>query len=144
MGIDENKEVVRRQFELLNAGNVAAAAALWASESFNHGRKVGPADLSMVYQSLQSLQERHVLHEMIAEGDWVAVRTTCSGVYATSPKIPVNSGIFSGSPPNGRSYQVQHIHLFRVVDGKLVEHWANRDDLGAATQAGFVLRPEST
>ncbi|MGA8092275.1 MAG: ester cyclase [Thermoplasmata archaeon] len=144
MGTEENKEIVRRQFEYLNEGNVASAAALWAPESFNHGRKVGRADLSKVYESLQSLQERHVLHEMIAEGDWVAVRTTCSGIYAVSPKIPVNSGIFTGSRPTGRSYQVQHIHLFRVVDGKLVEHWANRDDLGAATQAGFALKPTST
>jgi len=46
MGIEENKEVVRRQFEYLNEGNVAGAAALWAPESFNHGRKVGRADLS--------------------------------------------------------------------------------------------------
>jgi len=139
MGIEENKELVRRQFQYLNDGNVAAATALWATESFNHGRKVDHASLSKVYESLQSLHERHVLHEMIAEGDWVAVRTTCTGVFAASPKIPVNGGIFSSASPSGRGYQVQHIHLFRVVDGKLVEHWANRDDLGAATQAGFAL-----
>ncbi|MDE1853287.1 MAG: ester cyclase [Thaumarchaeota archaeon] len=36
---------------------------------------------------------------------------------------------------------VQHIHLFRVVDGKIVEHWANRDDLGAARQVGRELGP---
>ncbi len=144
MDPEENKAVVRRQFECLNEGDVAGAAALWAIESFNHGRKVGRADLSKVYESLQSLQERHVLHEMIAEGDWVAVRTTCSGVYATTPKIPVNSGIFMGGTPTGRPYQVQHMHLFRVVNGELVEHWANRDDLGAATQVGLALKPAST
>ena len=128
MGTEENKEVVRRQFECLNAGNIDGATALWAPEGFNHGRKVDRAGLSKVYESLRSLQERHTLHEMVAEGDWVAVRTTCSGVHASSPKIPVNSGIFSNVSPTGRSYQVQHLHLFKVIHGQLTEHWANRDD----------------
>jgi len=141
MGTEENKEVVRRQFECLNAGNIDGATALWAPEGFNHGRKVDHAGISKVYESLRSLQERHTLHEMIAEGDWVAVRTTCSGVHAASPKIPVNSGIFTNVSPTGRAYQVQHIHLFKVINGRLTEHWANRDDLGAATQVGFALKP---
>ena len=35
---------------------------------------------------------------------------------------------------------MQHIHIFRIADGKLVEHWANRDDMGTMTQLG--LTPE--
>ncbi len=85
------------------------------------------------------LDERHTIHEMIAEGEWVAVRTTCRGVHAA--KVPVNSGIFSDVDPTGRPYTVQHMHMFRLVDGKITEHWADRDDLGAARQVGLVLRP---
>jgi predicted ester cyclase len=144
MGTDENKEIVRRQFEYLNAGNIEAASALWAPEAANHGRKVDRAGISRVYESLRSLRERHVLHEMIGEGDWVAVRTTCTGVHATSPKIPVNSGIFTGANPTGRAYEVQHIHLFKIRNGLITEHWATRDDLGAATQVGFSLTAPST
>lgn len=29
-------------------------------------------------------------------------------------------------------------HWFRVVDGLIVEHWANRDDLGTARQLGWM------
>ncbi|MFZ0829786.1 MAG: ester cyclase [Thermoplasmata archaeon] len=143
MGIEENKDVVRRQFEYLNAGNVEGAAALWSPEAFNHGRRVDPVSMSKVYESLKSLQERHTLHEIVAEGNWVTVRTTCSGIHAASPKIPVNSGIFSNADPTGRPYQVQHIHMFKVIDGWIADHWANRDDLGAATQVGFSLKPPS-
>jgi predicted ester cyclase len=144
MGIEKNKEVVRRQFEYLGAGNIDSATALWAPEGFNNGRKVDHAGISKVYESLRSLQERHTLHEIIAEGDWVAVRTTCSGVHAAAPMIPVNGGIFTGLSPTGRTYQVQHIHLFMVVNGQLAEHWANRDDLGAATQIGSALKAPPT
>jgi ketosteroid isomerase-like protein len=141
MGVDENKALVRRQFELLNAGDVEGAAGLWAPESFNHGRKTDPGGLTKVYESLRSLHEKHTLHELIGEGDWVAVRTTCKGVHSSTPEIPVNGGIFAGLEPTGRSYAVQHIHLFRIVNGKLAEHWANRDDLDAARQIGLKLVP---
>jgi predicted ester cyclase len=144
MSIEANKEIVRRQFEYINSGEVEGASALWAVEGLNHGRKVDRAGLSRVYESLRSLQERHVIQEMIGEGDWVSVRTTCSGIHAASPKIPVNGGIFTGVEPAGRGYQVQHIHMFKVTDGLITEHWATRDDLGAALQIGLTLKPSPT
>ncbi len=135
----ENKEIVRRHLERLSAGDVEGAAALWADTARNHGRAVTRADLEGILRSLRGLRERHTIHEMIGEGEWVAVRTTCEGVHAIEPPIPVNGGIFVGTPPTGRTYTVQHIHFFRVVGGKIVEHWANRDDLGAARQLGLKL-----
>jgi len=140
MSLEENKHLVRRQFELLSAGDIRGAADLWALESFNHGRKIDPNGIFRVYESLRSLHEEHTLHEMIAEGEWVAVRTTCRGVHAATPESPVNEGIFTGLNPTGRTYSVQHIHMFRISQGKIVEHWANRDDLGAARQVGLELR----
>jgi predicted ester cyclase len=139
----ENKELVRRQFQMVNEGNFQGAAALWAPSSWNHGRRVDNAALEKVYSTLCSLHETHTLHEMVAEGEWVAVRTTCNGVHSQQPAIPVNGGIFTDLTPSGRSYSVQHIHMFRVVDGLLTEHWANRDDLGAARQLGLELRPSN-
>ena len=139
----DNKEIVRRQFELLNSGNSQRAADLWSRESSNHGRPVDNAALERVYASLCALHETHTLHEMIAEGEWVAVRTMCNGLHGQEPEIPVNGGIFRGLAATGRSYTNQHIHMFRVIDGRLTEHWANRDDLGVARQIGLELRPSS-
>jgi ketosteroid isomerase-like protein len=139
MSVERNKNIVRRQFELLNAGDVKAAAARWAPVAFNHGRRVNPKMIESVYASLRLLQERHSLHEIIAEGEWVAVRTTCDGLHSARPEIPVNSAIFDKVEPTGRKYTAQHMHLFRIVNGKITEHWANRDDLGAARQVGLEL-----
>jgi hypothetical protein len=55
----------------------------------------------------------------------------------------VNAGIFEGLEPTGRTYVVQHMHFFKVVGGEITEHWANRDDLGAASQIGLELKTGS-
>jgi predicted ester cyclase len=141
MTLEQNKNIVRRQFELLSTRDAKGAAALWAPAAYNHGMKVDPEMIEKVYESLIKLQEHHSIHEMVAEGEWVAVRTTCEGVHSAEPALPVNSGIFSGITPTGRRYIYQHTHMFRIVDGKITEHWANRDDLGAARQVGLELRP---
>ncbi len=143
MSAEENKELVRRQFELLSSGDSRGAAALWAPEAWNNGRKADNVSMEKVYRSLIALHETHTLHEMVAEGEWVAVRTTCSGVHDQDPEIPVNSAIFRNVKPTGRSYTNQHLHMFRVVNGRLAEHWANRDDLSVARQIGLELRSAS-
>ena len=33
---------------------------------------------------------------------------------------------------------VQHIHIFRVSDGRIAEPWACRDDLGQLGQLGLL------
>src|SRR5215203_765744 len=41
-------------------------------------------------------------------------------------------------PPTGGHFATTQTHWFRVADGKVIEHWANRDDLGTATQLGWA------
>ncbi len=41
-------------------------------------------------------------------------------------------------PPAGKAFAVTQTHWFRTRDGMITEHWANRDDLAMARQAGWV------
>jgi predicted ester cyclase len=52
-----------------------------------------------------------------------------------------DTGEFMGVPPTGRSFSVQHMHMYRVADGKVAEHWACRDDLGQFAQLGLTPPP---
>jgi hypothetical protein len=46
-----------------------------------------------------------------------------------------------GVQPTGRTFEVQHIHMYRVLDGKIAEHFANRDDVGMMRQLGLLPPP---
>jgi predicted ester cyclase len=39
-------------------------------------------------------------------------------------------------PPSGRPVAWRFIHIWRVADGLIVEHWACRDDMGLLEQVG--------
>lgn len=54
------------------------------------------------------------IHDLIAEGDRVVARLTTSARH---------TGPFMGIQPTGRRYSIDEIHVFRVRDGQLAEHW---------------------
>lgn len=141
MGLEDNKAVVRRHLQRISDGDPKGAAELWAPRSFNHGREVSREGLQAIMESLIELNEKFEVKEMVAEGDWVACRAIVTGKHTSRPKLPVNHGVPLIAEPRGKSYTVQHIHLFKVVKGKIVGHWANRDDLDGAIQLGLELTP---
>jgi lactoylglutathione lyase len=42
--------------------------------------------------------------------------------------------LLEGVPVQGTAVDWEFIHLWRVVDGLIVEHWATRDDMGVLVQ----------
>jgi len=41
-------------------------------------------------------------------------------------------------PPTGRTFAMTQSHWFRLEDGRIIEHWANREYLGLARQLGWI------
>ncbi len=41
-------------------------------------------------------------------------------------------------PPANKTFAMTQSHWFRIEEGRIIEHWANRDDLGTAKQLGWV------
>jgi predicted ester cyclase len=132
---------VRRNFQLVSEGDAKGAAALYATTSTNHGRLVDREGIAQVLKSVVEVKEQFTVQEIVGEGDWIACRVVVTGKHTAQPRIPIDGGIHSVVEPTGRTYTIQHMHLFRIVDGLIVEHWANRDDLGAARQLGLELGP---
>ena len=58
------------------------------------------------------------IHDVIAEKDRVAVRLTTRARH---------TGTFMGIEPSGNEYSIDEIHIFRIEDGKVLEHWHELD-----------------
>ncbi|MFI5891831.1 ester cyclase [Actinoplanes sp. NPDC051513] len=79
------------------------------------------------------------VHDTVAGGDLIAVHCTMSGRHV-GPFVAYDEHgeVAQAVPPTGRTFAITQTHWFRIADGQVAEHWANRDDLGMATQLGWV------
>ena len=68
--------------------------------------------------------------DLFAEGDKVVERWSMSTTHTGEP--------FLGAPASGRRAQVTGIRIYRIADGKIVEHWANMDFLDVLQQFGLA------
>ena len=68
---------------------------------------------------------RFDIQDEIAEGDRVAVRVSTSARH---------TGQFMGIDPTGERYSIDEIHIFRIRDGQVVEHWHEFDKLALLQQ----------
>ena len=77
---------------------------------------------------------RDLRRQDVAEDDLLvlaAAFVTMSGTH--------EGGLPPGAPATHKPFAVKHVHLFRFADdGRALEHWAVRDDLGLAMQAGLL------
>ena len=69
--------------------------------------------------------------KLVVDGDLVVCHNRWSGTWIGS--------VFRGvATPAGKRFSVEHIHIYRVKDGQLIEHWVVRDDLGMMLQVGAI------
>ncbi len=131
------KEVAQRLVEeVLNRGDMRTFDEIFADSYVNHtmpvpnlsGTKEGFRKL--VLATRQAFPDVRVsIDNLVAENNLVVFNDT---VQATS------RGDFMGIPPTGRSVKWTEIHLFRVLNGKITEHWSNFDQLGILRQLGAI------
>jgi predicted ester cyclase len=82
---------------------------------------------------------RYEVHDVVADGGLVAVRSTMLGRHVRPIAFwTEDAAVDSVFPPTGRPFAMSQTHWFCVVDGRIREHRANRDDLGTARQLGWL------
>jgi predicted ester cyclase len=79
------------------------------------------------------------IHHSLADGDLVAVNSTMNGRHVAPWDVYTDDGAVDAVfPPTHKTCAVTQSHWFRIEDGQIIEHWANRDDLGMASQLGWI------
>ena len=136
---ERNKVVVRKQSDHINSGDKNAAISDWADSMANFGRP-GKAMLIEAFNDIFTTfpDWRLDIVDMIAEGDYVVARVKASGTHLGIGKLPLNGGMLIGVKPTKKHFVADHIHWYKLKDGKIVEHWATRDDLEMMRQLGLL------
>ena len=137
MTLQENKALVQRFDDLVNAGDLDTALTLFSPDYVDHTPAVGlPSGIEGVraFHSMMraAFPDRQVTSsEMIAEDDKVVHRLR--GEFT-------HQGAFMGMPPTGKQIVWSCIDIWRIAGGQIVEHWVEADMLGMMQQLG-VLPP---
>lgn len=131
--LEQNKAIVRRFIdEVFLARDFATADELLTDDFTPHTWGATAAGKEGMKQAMERVSAglsdtKMTIEDVIAEGDRVAVRITSSAVQ---------SGEFMGMAPSGKRYEIGEIHIFRVSDGRIAEHWHQADFMGMMKQLG--------
>jgi len=134
MSTEDNKALVRRLYaEVMGKGNMAEADELLSTNYVEHLPVPTPGReglKQLVMMVLSAFPDIHpTVEDAVAEGDRVAVRIVARGTHQNA---------FMGIPPSGKAVEWREMHIYRVVGGKIVEHWGEIDQLGLLQQIGAI------
>jgi predicted ester cyclase len=126
-----NKEVARQVIDRIFVHQEDAAideliAPTFVPHTFGpmpHGREGLRAGMRRAGAGVS--EARFEIRDMIAEGDRVAVRVSTSARH---------TGTFMGIEPSGNRYSIEEIHIFRIRDGQVIEHWHEFDKMALLEQ----------
>jgi steroid delta-isomerase-like uncharacterized protein len=138
MSAEQNKATVLRFYEeVWNKGNVDFAVEVFAEDYIRHdlrptealpgpeGQRKIAAEFRAAFPDL-----RWDVDLILAEGDLVAGHWTARGT---------NTGPWGGAEPTGKKAEFSGVNIFRFANGKVVEIWNHRDDLGLREQLGAPI-----
>jgi predicted ester cyclase len=132
--------VVRFLDEIVVGGNLALLDEVCHPDLVNHAaagpNKRGIEGVRKIVGFSRTAQpdQKWTWKAVLADGDLVVVYGVREATWQGQQ--------FRGIPtPQGRHIAVELAHMFRIADGKIIEHWAVRDDLGLMQQLGTVPAP---
>jgi predicted ester cyclase len=124
LGSEDNKAMVRRLVEGINAGVEAATVdELFAPRAARRVKRLF-AEFRAAFPDW-----REEIVELVAEGNTVAGRFRCSGTH---------QGEFLGEAPRGKRMDVEEVFFLRVEEGKFVDFWGLEDSLNRMRQLGLL------
>ena len=122
---EDNKFVSRKMMEqAFNQGNLSVIDECSAPGGVDHQEPAGTDFIAHLKQVVVGLRtafpDLHFeIHDMLAEGDVVAMRSTMTGTHTGMLNVMPGRSL----PATGRKVSVPHMHFLRMVDGKTTDLW---------------------
>jgi C-1 hydroxylase len=137
--MSDSKEIVRRIEEAWDRDDYAELERLVAADIVNHDAPPGfPPGLEGATFGHKMFKasfpdSRHEITLLFGEGDLVTVANTTQATHTGEP--------FLGVPTTGCQVRVEAISVYRIRDGKAVEHWGLNDGMSLMMQLGALPTP---
>jgi predicted ester cyclase len=138
---ETSKAIIRRYREIYNRSQLDKLAKVLDPNFVAHNLAPGlPAGLEgarTAHQAaLASFPDQQVSTEdLIAEGDQVVERWTLRGTHTGAP-------FFVGNiPADGKRIETTGISIYRLANGRIVEHWGEFDFVRILQQLGAMPAP---
>ena len=131
----------RIPLEILNEGKLALVDELFAPNFVARWPQAGVAPTREGFkQFVTSLRTafpdlRYTIDDTIEAGDKFVTRVTASGTMR---------GEFAGMPATNKHATWTEIHIVRVVNEQIVEHWGLIQEMGMLVQLGVIPAPGRT
>lgn len=138
MSLEENKAIVLKFYEAFDQQDLEQGLKLMSADIIASGLDTNPLkgyDAVMNYGAMMFAafpDGRHILEEVIAEGDQVVTR----GIFRGS-----HQGELMGIPPTGKQVRFSVVHIDRIENGKIVEHWGQGNIHELMQQLGMMFFP---
>lgn len=135
MSVEKNKALVQKFESLIYAKDIDTALTLFSPNYVDHTPSIG------LPPGIEGVRAFHVMRiaafpdlrtmslDMIAEGDKVVHRLVFEFTH---------QGEFMGIPPTGKRITWSCIDIWRIADGKFVEHWVEADMMSLMQQLGVI------
>ena len=127
--IERNKALVRRFFAAIEHGDFSVFDEIVAEDYDDHlaGQTPGRETLKRYFTGLRSAfaDLRLPITNIVAEGNLVAVLNSVRGTH---------KGDFAGIKAKSNRIDAMAFQLYRIADGRLVEHWEVADFLTLMNQ----------
>ena len=135
MPIDRNKSVIREFTRVFkNEHNVDGIDHLFAP-NFKHNFPESVAKGLPGFKDIGRMMNGAFPDVVVTEMDLIATDDT---VVERSSAKATNLGPFQGRPPTGKPLHWSEIHIYRMRDSKIAEHWAEVSMLELMMQLGAV------
>jgi predicted ester cyclase len=127
----KNKELIKSFVEeAFNKHDLAAIDKYHAASLIDGSGKTSESFKRSLDALLSGFPDLHVnIEHILAENDFVLVFLNFSGIH---------KGQFEGMPPTNKSVKIRSADLYRIENGKIVEHWDVVDQLDLLKQTNMI------
>jgi predicted ester cyclase len=124
---EDNKAIARKVYEIVSTGDFGRAEEIVDTDAPDNELLPDDPPAKLIDTFKETFAEARegfpdlsiTVEDVMAEGDLVAARVVMRGTH---------QGEFQGLAPTGKRVEVKAIDMFRISNGKIVEHWGHADD----------------